>query len=350
MIAAEPHDDVPRLVFADWLQENGREARAEFIRVQIDLSRMGEDDPDRAELARREERLFRKNRKRWGKELPYRFRSDRYERGFVVGRMPGSLDGFLRAADETEALIPSWALDWWWPTTPAEGWQDLRAFDRVVRLSLRWSHRDEPALDPFTACEHWRNLASLHVRDARIQPEQLAVLLAAGHTPRLEELDLNNSLLNETTVAALAESDTWGRLRHLGLHGLMARPPLVEELTAAGSPGELLSLDLSNTHIGDEGVERLLTWSHLPKLRSLSLASAGLTDVGATALSLSTDLENLTHLDLSDNMIGMAGAKALAESGSLGGLRRLLAGRNRFSGFHESRRQLTARFGDHVEL
>jgi uncharacterized protein (TIGR02996 family) len=33
-ICANPDDDTPRLVFADWLQENGEPERAEFIRLQ----------------------------------------------------------------------------------------------------------------------------------------------------------------------------------------------------------------------------------------------------------------------------------------------------------------------------
>ena len=39
-ILDDPHDDVPRLVYADWLEEHGDETervRAEFIRVQIEL-------------------------------------------------------------------------------------------------------------------------------------------------------------------------------------------------------------------------------------------------------------------------------------------------------------------------
>ena len=32
-IAASPDDDLPRLVYADWLDENGRPLRAEFIRL-----------------------------------------------------------------------------------------------------------------------------------------------------------------------------------------------------------------------------------------------------------------------------------------------------------------------------
>ncbi len=38
-IRANPFDDSIRLVYADWLQENGREAWAALIRVQIELSR-----------------------------------------------------------------------------------------------------------------------------------------------------------------------------------------------------------------------------------------------------------------------------------------------------------------------
>jgi uncharacterized protein (TIGR02996 family) len=38
-VIASPDDDLPRLVLADWLEENGQPERAEFIRVQIDLDK-----------------------------------------------------------------------------------------------------------------------------------------------------------------------------------------------------------------------------------------------------------------------------------------------------------------------
>ena len=38
-IWADPHDDTPRLVYADWLDEHDQPARAEFIRAQ---GRVGE--------------------------------------------------------------------------------------------------------------------------------------------------------------------------------------------------------------------------------------------------------------------------------------------------------------------
>ncbi|MGL4555777.1 MAG: TIGR02996 domain-containing protein, partial [Gemmataceae bacterium] len=38
-IRADPDDDGPRLIYADWLDEAGDEARAEFIRLQIARAR-----------------------------------------------------------------------------------------------------------------------------------------------------------------------------------------------------------------------------------------------------------------------------------------------------------------------
>lgn len=39
-VLAAPADDLPRLVYADWLTEHGREDYAEFIRVQLELAGM----------------------------------------------------------------------------------------------------------------------------------------------------------------------------------------------------------------------------------------------------------------------------------------------------------------------
>ena len=50
-IAETPEDDTPRLVFADWLDEKGRQPRAEFIRVQCELARLPADaDPGEGRL------------------------------------------------------------------------------------------------------------------------------------------------------------------------------------------------------------------------------------------------------------------------------------------------------------
>jgi uncharacterized protein (TIGR02996 family) len=52
----DPDDDAPRLVFADWLDEQGRDDEAEFVRVQCELEPLREDFvSERAEALRRRE-------------------------------------------------------------------------------------------------------------------------------------------------------------------------------------------------------------------------------------------------------------------------------------------------------
>src|SRR5947208_3209778 len=38
-VVASPDDDLPRLVYADWLEDAGDPDRAEFIRAQVQLAR-----------------------------------------------------------------------------------------------------------------------------------------------------------------------------------------------------------------------------------------------------------------------------------------------------------------------
>src|SRR5262249_44531588 len=69
-ILERPEDDAPRLVYADWLEDNGDPDRAEFIRAQCERARLPAGDQRHAALLRREEVLLRRNRKAWLAELP----------------------------------------------------------------------------------------------------------------------------------------------------------------------------------------------------------------------------------------------------------------------------------------
>lgn len=46
-VLASTDDDLPRLVYADWLDENGQAERAEFIRAQIELAKYPHDERSR---------------------------------------------------------------------------------------------------------------------------------------------------------------------------------------------------------------------------------------------------------------------------------------------------------------
>lgn len=80
-VCARPADDTPRLVFADWLDDHGDPARAEFIRLQIALAR----DPVRQPGRRRSEAIKKVHGAAWRRELPTLSRVDwgGFARGFV---------------------------------------------------------------------------------------------------------------------------------------------------------------------------------------------------------------------------------------------------------------------------
>ena len=66
-ICENPDDDTVRLVYADWLDENGDPERAEFIRLQIALhGKPKKSDPQQI----REEELIEANGRVWLGELP----------------------------------------------------------------------------------------------------------------------------------------------------------------------------------------------------------------------------------------------------------------------------------------
>jgi uncharacterized protein (TIGR02996 family) len=44
-VAEDPDDDAPRLIFADWLEENGRADKAAFVRWEVELSRLPRSSP-----------------------------------------------------------------------------------------------------------------------------------------------------------------------------------------------------------------------------------------------------------------------------------------------------------------
>src|SRR5207302_10568596 len=83
-ILEAPEDDEPRLVYSDWLEEHGEAERAEFIRLQVQLARLPEDDPGLPELKRRETALLQAHREQWLQAAPGALRHRvKFRRGFL---------------------------------------------------------------------------------------------------------------------------------------------------------------------------------------------------------------------------------------------------------------------------
>ena len=123
-ILASPHDNTVRLIYADWLEEQGDPASADrsaFIRVQLRLSEMTGTEPDFEEMRQRELRLLREHERGWLGPVRPALRACVFRRGFVeevtlsaaaflehagvlLGREPVCRVRFLRAAAHVGAL------------------------------------------------------------------------------------------------------------------------------------------------------------------------------------------------------------------------------------------------------
>jgi uncharacterized protein (TIGR02996 family) len=330
-IEAEPQDDVPRLVYADWLEEYGEADRARFIRLQC--RHLPEQEGEAAALLER-------HSAEWTAGLPGWAKNVKFVRGFphfysLTGKQ------FLEAAAAIRAVAP---LD---------------------TLFLRLLEGRESAV---FASEHLGGVRHLSVTEAQLTDEGIAILTASPHLGQLRRLSaarttLGDSLskdanrLTDASAIALAETDNLPALTDLELSGyrkitLTGIRALVESprragltgLNVAGGPGGpavaelfrspacrltgLHGLILNDRKLEDTGAETLAGAANLCHLRLLWLTQNKIGDRGAGNLAASLHLSGLTNLDLWKNTLTDAGVRAILDSPHLRSLRRLELGDN----------------------
>jgi uncharacterized protein (TIGR02996 family) len=105
---ADPADDTCRLVYADWLEEQGGEAfaaQAAFVRLQVARARLDLFDPARVPLLLRETDLVRRHRRAWNGRV-HQHLARRGLGGRVAARR-----GVIRSWDHHRGLIDRVTLD-----------------------------------------------------------------------------------------------------------------------------------------------------------------------------------------------------------------------------------------------
>src|SRR5262245_60148542 len=105
-----PHDDAPRLVYADALEETGepvKVARAEFIRLQCELAQP-DDGANRTALEERAAALEKEHRAAWTVSLPGALADAKFNRGFLRPEQMMRVADFLQISVETINAVPLW--------------------------------------------------------------------------------------------------------------------------------------------------------------------------------------------------------------------------------------------------
>jgi uncharacterized protein (TIGR02996 family) len=321
-IREHPDDDVPRLVYADWLEEHGDERdreRADLIRVQCQLAGLPPGNPLRPGLARREQHLRDRLDRVWLAPLNRLADSWELRRGFVE-RLVVQAPQLIEHGATVVRLAP------------------------VAELSVVFQR---PSLERLVACPYLRHAQRLEERGGLVRDDGARLLATCPYLSGLEALLLHGCRITEVGVAALLEMDlSCLRLLNLGANDLHDEG--VQRLCAAPRLARLERLNLAANELHLAGARALAEARHLRRLVDLSLGANYLDDEAAELLAGASHLASLRRLDLRNNELRNDGALALARSRHLEGLVFLDVSNNRLG--HDGCAALRERFGERVQL
>lgn len=319
-IAGRPDDDLPRLVYADWLDDHDEPARAEFIRVQIELARLPLNDPRRPELAARERRLLTDHRDAW--RLPqFPDQVQTFRRGFVE-RIAATGEWLLAHPHSLPAAPLVCALKIVNAASAGAALAGLPGLDRIARLDLSntlpGGGFSIPAFLTDAALGHLR---TLNLGLCGLWPWAVLPLLEVDRLGQLDRLDLWGNPFGDEGVTAIAASPNLANLEHLDLSA--HEQPFANcvhadgaaALAASGTLTKLRTLDLSDHYIGDAGLISLVGSPNSRNLKRLAVAynDVGLLgDSGIEAVVTSPHLGDLKELGFGGNRLSPLGAEALA--------------------------------------
>jgi uncharacterized protein (TIGR02996 family) len=365
-IVAHIDDDTPRLVYADWLEENGQDERAEFIRVQIQRTRLRAWDAAQVRLRLREQALLKQHGEQWLAELPAieGARWEGFRRGIVAEVSFASFEAMRANAHACRAVAPVEAVTVRWPRKR----ESLKAgipIAELRELSLTGRPDSEAEIARLADSPQLSTLRSLTVRGLWV--EGLNRLAASLHLARLKALRLPSNHLGNAGILALVRAGALTHLEELDLSGQggaerynddpIVRAPGMEALAGWPYLAGVRSLKLSSNEVGGPGLRALLRSPHAGALEELSLragrldgeamaafGAAGpdlrlemldlgenvLEQLGAEYLTAAPCLRELKDLRLDRCEIPLAGARALAKASFLDGLRLLDVGHNLF--------------------
>ncbi len=376
-IHASPADDLPRLVYADWLEENNDAPRAEFIRVQCELATIDAIDPQRAALEDREHALLNEHEDRWlGKSRPH---MDEWEfaRGFVQSLTADPyrvFDDFLHEHTaeigtfrDIDVLLP-WGRCWPNRVTHADcsgwlnhidrlhdhfssGWPRLKSLD-LLRLhglanigELFWNspirdqlthiaiggrngNADGDTIDETEFLELFagRSLESLTAYDCGLTGDGLGYFLAAF--TKLKQLDISDNPIAPDAWRAFVQADPAIRLERLDVSGTPLAGISLHRVLGSRACENLKQLEMNrcgSARLNMVTVANSRFWTQATELR----AHGGTIPASTLEpLCLVQGPPSLRVLDLDDNYLRTEGVRMLCEAPWADGLTWLSVSRN----------------------
>ncbi len=328
-VIANPDEDTPRLVHADWLQENGQPERAEFIRLHIEWCRRPIDALPNEDLKQRLSAAWDRGAETWRKDFVGV--THVYDRGFVAGVETRHFTGFWNAPGPFGACAPVQFASIGSFDGPDEAKQILVSpcFARLTGFGCWRRHgMDADFVRTLFAHPHAAAVRVLDINGCDDTPAATyRALAAATGLTGLQVLDVGGGDLEDAELEAILSAKQFAslvslRLGHDHHHGSDCTNPFTEDGLAAFSRAShlvnLKQLDISADDDRDGVIERLLKWEHVGQLTELSLKYAT-TEKEIRTLARSRKLQNLRRLELGS--LSSGDARALLQAKHLDNLR-----------------------------
>jgi uncharacterized protein (TIGR02996 family) len=189
-ICENPEDDVVRLIYADWLEDNG-DPRGEFIRAQVELAQLTTDSPRRRELAFRAHQLLGLHGEEWSTPLRSFVEEWQFSRGFI-NKVTISANSLVSHAEDLFRLAP------------------------LQRIRLIGADGDIGFL---SALPGWAPITSLDLIANNLSADLLTAMIDAPALRQLKRLVLCGNPIGEAGAAILVEKPHFSALHELQCGG-----------------------------------------------------------------------------------------------------------------------------------
>lgn len=267
-IAANPDDDTPRLVYADWLDDSGRPEQAEFVRVSVELGQqVNPSSSDYYLLWKRKEDLLHKH----GTEFFPPALKDvvfNYHLSAIRQTQPDEAAAKKEAEQTTKKTLER-----------QMSYSSERGIMTFLELTPRQFIESAPSLFPRTAISRVTFAGQRLDENNEINPDFWPAL----NMPEMRQvryLNLDKNGLG-AGVADLGRCEHLSNLDYLNLRDNPLGPSGLRALGQCSNLHNLTVLGLNNTfqHAAQDNIEEIARWRNFPRLETLNLSRNGLETV-----------------------------------------------------------------------
>jgi uncharacterized protein (TIGR02996 family) len=234
MICHHPDDDAPRLIYADWLEEQGDTEHAEFIRLSVGLAGGSHEEEKRWDAGRKFRNLEKKVMPRLLAELPHLIGIDWLpiiDRGFIARIQVNSTNTLWNHWLEVFNATPLRFINFSsLSETCIRSLRDIPVLEQIRSVEVSRFYVDSDGLNQFVRLPQFVGLTNLVLSYCPFGNTGVAHLASSPFLASLKSLDLTSSNITDDGARALLTSPYLSKLERLFIRNNPISSSLLHEL------------------------------------------------------------------------------------------------------------------------